>query len=80
MPFVQKNAPHATQSCTHTTQTIGGHHFKKAVVDGQQGNIKRATTKVKHEDVLFTSFVESIGNSGGGGLIDAVRKQFANSN
>ena len=33
--------------------TIGGHHLKNTVVDGQQGNIEGAASQVVDQDVLL---------------------------
>merc|ERR1711937_725338 len=51
--------------------TVCGQDLKDAVVDGEEGDIKGAATKVKDEDVLLALLlVEAVGDGGGGGLVD----------
>merc|ERR1712018_136679 len=52
--------------------TIGGLHFEDAVLDGQEGHIKSTTTKIEDEHVALALalLVKTVGNGGGGGLVD----------
>lgn len=44
--------------------TIGGNHFKHAVVNCQQGDVEGATAKVEHENVLLAvPLVQTISDS-----------------
>ena len=52
--------------------TIRGLHFEDAVLNGEERHIKSATTKVENEHIALTLLllVETVGDSGGGRLID----------
>ena len=44
--------------------SVGSHHFKDSVVDGEQGHVKCTTAKIKDEDVLLALLlVQTICNS-----------------
>ena len=44
--------------------TVGGHHLKDTVINGEKRDIESATTQVKHQDVLLSiSLVQTVGNS-----------------
>ena len=60
--------------------TSCGHHLKDAVVNGEDGHIKGATTQVEHQDVvLATLLVKAVGNGCCCGLIDdALHSQTSN--
>ena len=49
---------------------VGGLHFKHAVADFQHGNIERAAAQVVHGDLLVLLLVETVGERGGGRLVD----------
>src|SRR5699024_8470327 len=56
---------------TQMSVTIGGHHLEDAIVNGEQGDIKGATTEIKDQNVLLALLlVEAVGNGGGSGLVD----------
>ncbi|KAK2555370.1 hypothetical protein P5673_023006 [Acropora cervicornis] len=47
------------------------YHFKHTVVNGQQRYIKGSTTKIKHQDILFSLFlVHTISNCSSRGLVN----------
>jgi len=52
--------------------TIGGLNFEDAVLDSQERHVKSATTKIEDEHIALALalFVETVGNGGGGGLVD----------
>lgn len=51
--------------------TVGGHYFKHAVVNGQEGNIEGATTKIKHKNVLLAILlVQTISDGSSSSTID----------
>jgi hypothetical protein len=52
--------------------STSGLHLEHTTLDGQEGHIECATTQVEDEHVLLSlgSLVQTIGNSGGCGLID----------
>jgi len=52
--------------------TIGGLHFKDAILNGQKRHVKSATTEIKNEDVALALalLVESVGDGSGSGLVD----------
>mmetsp|Transcript_36198 Transcript_36198/g.90334 ORF Transcript_36198/g.90334 Transcript_36198/m.90334 type:complete len:187 (+) Transcript_36198:1357-1917(+) len=48
-----------------------GDHLEDTVVNGEQGHIERAATKVEDKDVLFAVLlVQAVRDGGGGGLVD----------
>lgn len=50
---------------------ICSYHFKHTVVNGQQRHIKGSTTKIKHQDILFSLFlVHTISNCSSRGLVN----------
>lgn len=51
--------------------TGGSQDLEDTVVDGQERNIKSTTTKIVDNDLaLAISLIQTVGNSGGGGLVD----------
>ena len=52
--------------------TIGGLDFEDAVLDGQERHVKSATTEIEDEHIALALalLVETVGNGGGGGLVD----------
>lgn len=51
--------------------TSGSQNLENALVDGQKRDIKGTTTKIVDNDLsLLLSLVQTIGDSGGGGLVD----------
>ena len=52
--------------------TIGGLNFEDAVFDSQERHVKSATTKIEDENIALALalLVETVGNGGGGGLVD----------
>lgn len=51
--------------------TIGGQDLKNSIIDGQNADVKRPTPEVKDKDILLaTLLVQTIGNGGGGWLVD----------
>lgn len=52
--------------------TGSGLDLEDTLLDGQEGNIKGSTTKIENEDVALTLglLVKTVGNGGGGGLVD----------
>jgi len=52
--------------------TVGGLNIEDTFINGEDGDIEGTTTEIEDEDVLvsFLLFVETVGNSGGGGLVD----------
>jgi len=51
---------------------VGGLDLEDAVLNGEEGHIESATTEIEDEHVLLTlaSFVKTVGDGGGGGLVD----------
>lgn len=55
---------------------ISGQHLKHSVVNRQQSDVKRSTTEVKHQDVLFSFLlVQAVSNSGSR-PIDQIQQMF----
>ena len=52
--------------------TIGGLDLEDTILNGEEGDIESATTEIEDKNVLLTLtlFVETISDSGGGGLVD----------
>jgi len=52
--------------------TIGGLDLEDAVLDGQERHVKSATTEIEDENVALalSLLVETVGNGGGGGLVN----------
>ena len=52
--------------------TIGGLNFEDAVLDSKERHVKSATTKIEDEHIALALalLVETVGNGGGGGLVD----------
>ena len=52
--------------------TVGGLDLEDTVLDFEEGDIEGATTEIEDENVLLTLtlFVETVSDSGGGGLVD----------
>jgi hypothetical protein len=58
-----------------TTQvgvTIGGLNLEDTFLNGEEGDIESTTSEIEDENVAltFSLFVETVGNSGSGGLVD----------
>ena len=49
---------------------VGRFDFENAVADFQDGNIKRAAAQVVNRDLLVFLLVQTVGQRGGGGLVD----------
>ena len=51
---------------------VGSLDFENTILNGEEGHIESATTEIEDQDVLLALalFVEAVGNSGGGGLVD----------
>lgn len=55
--------------------TIGRHHFKDTVINGQERYIEGTTTEIKYQDVPFSLlFIHTIGN-GSSGTVDCDKKK-----
>ncbi|KAI8429449.1 hypothetical protein MSG28_000089 [Choristoneura fumiferana] len=51
--------------------SVGGYHLEHAVVDGQKRHVEGTAAKIEYQHVLLSvTFVESVGDGGGGGLVD----------
>merc|ERR1711957_33055 len=52
--------------------TVSGLDLEDAILNGEEGHIEGTTTEIEDEDVaqLAVLFVETVGNGGGGGLVD----------
>lgn len=57
---------------TQMSVTSGGLDLEDTLLDGQEGNIESTTTQVEDEDVALALdlLVKTVGNSGGGRLVD----------
>merc|ERR1712184_235268 len=57
---------------TQVSVSIGSLDFKDSILNGKEGHIESATTKIENEDVLLTLalLVKTVGNGGSGGLVD----------
>ena len=55
---------------TQVSVTVGGQHLENSVVNGQDGDIESTTSQIEDEDVLLFLLVETVGDGGGGGLVD----------
>ena len=43
--------------------SVGGHHFKDTIVNGEKGHVEGPSTEVKHKDILLSlALVQTIGN------------------
>ena len=49
---------------------VGGEHFEDAVVQLEDRDIERAAAEIVDRDDAFLALVESVGERGGGGLVD----------
>ena len=51
---------------------VGGLDLEDTILNGEEGNIESTTTEIEDEDVTFAGvlLVETVRNSGGGGLVD----------
>ena len=51
---------------------VGGLDLEDAILNGEEGHIEGTTTEIEDEDVAFAGvlLVETVRNSGGGGLVD----------
>jgi hypothetical protein len=52
--------------------SVGGLNFEDTILNGEDRDIEGTTTEIEDEDIAFSGsvFVETVGNSGGGGLVD----------
>jgi len=52
--------------------TVGGLNFEDTVLNGEEGDIEGTTTEIEDENgfLLLDLFVETVGNSSGGGLVN----------
>jgi len=52
--------------------SVGSLNFEDTILNGEEGDIEGTTTEIEDEDVSFLGvlFVETVGNSGSGGLVD----------
>jgi len=52
--------------------SVGSLNFKDTILNGEEGDIEGTTTEIEDEDVSFLGvlFVETVGNSGSGGLVN----------
>jgi len=52
--------------------TIGGLDLEDSILNGEEGHIEGTTTEIEDKDIalLVVLFVETVGNSGGSGLVD----------
>ena len=51
--------------------TSSGQNFEDTVVDGEKRNIEGSSSEIVNDDLGFTALlVETVGDSGGGGLVD----------
>jgi len=57
---------------TKMSVTVGSLDLEDTVLNGEEGDIESATTKIEDEDVFLTLtlFVETVSDSGSGGLVD----------
>ena len=47
--------------------SVGSHHLKHSVVDGEERDVKGTSTEIKNEDILLSLFlVKTVGDGGGG--------------
>mmetsp|Transcript_23097 Transcript_23097/g.44273 ORF Transcript_23097/g.44273 Transcript_23097/m.44273 type:complete len:83 (-) Transcript_23097:629-877(-) len=56
----------STQVCI----TVGSNHFKDAIVNRQERNIKGATSQVIDQNVFFSLFVKAVSNRCSCGFVD----------
>ena len=48
---------------TEVSVSVGSDYLENAIVNGEEGHVKGPSTKVKHEDVLFSlALVQPVGN------------------
>ena len=51
--------------------SVRGQHLEHTVIDGQHSHIESTTSQIEHQNVLLTVLlVQTVGNSGGSGLVD----------
>jgi len=52
--------------------TVGGLNFENTILNGEEGDIEGTTTEIEDENgfLLLDLFVETVGNSSGGGLVN----------
>jgi len=50
--------------------TCSSEHLEHTVVDGKDGYIESTTAEIKDNNILFVFLIESVGDSGCGGLVD----------
>ena len=56
---------------TETGVTSGSQDLENALLDGKKGHIESTTTQVVDDDLtLLTGLIKTVGDSGGGGLVD----------
>ena len=55
---------------TEMSVTSGCEHLEDTVIDSQDRDIEGTTTKIENDDVLLVLLVKTVGNSGGGRLVD----------
>ena len=49
---------------------IGGNHLKNTVVNGKDGNVKRAAAEVEDKNVFFALLVQAVRDSCGSWFVD----------
>ena len=48
---------------TEMSVAVGGNHLKNTVIDGEQGDVERAATEIKDQDVLLpVPLVQAVGD------------------
>mmetsp|Transcript_48717 Transcript_48717/g.91272 ORF Transcript_48717/g.91272 Transcript_48717/m.91272 type:complete len:527 (-) Transcript_48717:171-1751(-) len=50
--------------------TVGGHHLKDTVINGEEGNIEGSAAKVINQNVLLSLLVQTVGNGSRSGFVD----------
>ena len=55
---------------TQVSVTISGLDLEDSFLDGEEGHIEGTTTEIEDDDVLLVLLVKTVGNSGGGRLVD----------
>ncbi len=69
-PYEQINEQLVKIVAAEMCVAVGGQHFKGAIFQSQDGNIKGASAQVVHRNCRVLLAIQSIGQCGGGRLVD----------